>query len=154
MSDDLKSEMQQCLDGLVDILTLTGETFWRNQIERYALILLAAPDQEVPQQLLVMLSWYGGMGSFNDLVLPPHLPCSAKDDRRQKNEGARYLTTDSNDTYEQLPMMTGKERNGSKHSFLGDPNTVLAARRSELYRLLTRLQRRYRIRQMFVDDNL
>lgn len=60
----LKSLLQNC----EHLLRNVGESFWAEHIRR----ILENPDIDLaPQHVEQILSWYGGMGSFNDLMISP-----------------------------------------------------------------------------------
>lgn len=55
-------ELDAILLELSNLFENSGETFWKNKVESLA----SKTDSE---KLTVLLSWSGGMGSFNDLVI-------------------------------------------------------------------------------------
>ncbi len=63
--NELLSNLVKCEKLLKDV----GEEFWssnlRNIIQQYT-------DEWSPSSIDRILSWYGGMGSFNDLMISTH----------------------------------------------------------------------------------
>ena len=58
----LITALKQCQDLLRNV----GETFWSQKIES----ILASHDTKLStDDAQELLSWYGGMGSFNDLII-------------------------------------------------------------------------------------
>ena len=65
-SREANAELRDLLHGAVEILRYVGETDWAGKIEE------VVPDEGEPfaeSLIRKILSWYGGMGSFNDLVI-------------------------------------------------------------------------------------
>ena len=63
IKNDLKKHLQDCYQLLND----SGENFWKLKIKKMIFLLEKDTNyQHVPDEIL---SWFGGMGSFNDLIL-------------------------------------------------------------------------------------
>ena len=54
--------MQRC----ADLLASVGETYWSSKLSALA---DAAPDPLSANEVEEILSWYGGMGSFSDMLI-------------------------------------------------------------------------------------
>ena len=61
-----RTELLENLDGIIAILEWDGESHWRNTLQRIRQKLSGAKYLSGIQELLGI---YGGMGSFNDLVI-------------------------------------------------------------------------------------
>jgi hypothetical protein len=75
MAKDPRTDLIQALDEAIGILAAAGEQHWRNWLER---------DRERITNgdaygLEHLSGAFGGMGSFNDLVLSPAKECTRSD---------------------------------------------------------------------------
>lgn len=64
---EIKKKLNNHLEECHKLLEDNGEGFWKFKIEKVILMLEKSYNYEhLPDEVL---SWFGGMGSFNDLIL-------------------------------------------------------------------------------------